>query len=244
MSATTRPAPISETERHQRLATLRLSMETAGIQAVLLGSTESLRYFTGLVWHQSERLVGALITAGDLFYIVPGFERSRVDSLSKLDGEIVTWEEDESSAETVANLLSPKDRVALDDALPLFVYHALARTIGTDRLVDGARLIRDIRLRKSETEIGIIQYAMNLTLEVHRRAHGFVKPGVLASDVVRYIDEQHRSLGAEAGSSFCIVSFGEATSLPHGADGEQTYAPAATSSSSTPAAVSMDTIPT
>ncbi|WP_160008715.1 Xaa-Pro peptidase family protein [Rhizobium sp. 18055] len=225
MSATARPSPISETERRQRLATLRASMDAGNVEAVLLGSTESLRYFTGLVWHQSERLVGALITRSDLFYIVPGFERSRVDSLPKLAGTIVTWEEDENSAETVAGLLSPKDRVALDDALPLFVYHALAASIGAERLSDGARLIRDIRLRKSAAEIGIIQYAMNLTLEVHRRAHGFIRPGVLASDVVRYIDEQHRSLGAEAGSSFCIVSFGEATSLPHGADGEQTYAP-------------------
>jgi Xaa-Pro dipeptidase len=66
---------------------------------------------------------------------------------------------------------------------------------------------------------------MNLTLEVHRRAHAFIKPGVLASDVVRHIDEQHRALGAISGSSFCIVSFGAATSLPHGADGEQTYTP-------------------
>jgi Xaa-Pro dipeptidase len=224
MSATPRPAPISETERRERLATLRSRMGAAGVDAVLLGSTESLRYFTGLVWHQSERLVGALITQADLFYIVPGFERSRVDSLPKLEGAIVTWEEDENSAETVAALLTAKGRVALDDALPLFVYHALAKALGAERLVDGARLIRDIRLRKSAAEIGIIQYAMNLTLEVHRRAHAYIKPGVLASDVVRYIDGQHRALGAAGGSSFCIVSFGEATSLPHGADGEQTYA--------------------
>ncbi|MBB3962797.1 M24 family metallopeptidase [Rhizobium metallidurans] len=224
MPATPRPAPISETERRQRLSTLRRRMGAAGVNAVLLGSTESLRYFTGLVWHQSERLVGALITQDDLFYVVPGFERSRVDSLPKLEGAIVTWEEDENSAETVAGLLSAKDRVALDDALPLFVYHALAEALGAERLVDGARLVRDIRLRKSTAEIGIIQYAMNLTLEVHRRAHAYIKPGVLASDVVRYIDEQHRALGAAGGSSFCIVSFGQATSLPHGADGEQTYA--------------------
>jgi Xaa-Pro dipeptidase len=224
MSATPRPSPIPETERRERLSTLRSRMGAAGVDAVLLGSTESLRYFTGLVWHQSERLVGALITQADLFYIVPGFERSRVDSLPKLDGAIVTWEEDENSAETVAGLLSAKGRVALDDALPLFVYHALAKELGEERLVDGARLIRDIRLRKSAAEIGIIQYAMNLTLEVHRRAYAYIKPGVLASDVVRYIDEQHRALGADSGSTFCIVSFGEATSLPHGADGEQTYA--------------------
>ena len=47
-----------------------------------------------------------------------------------------------------------------------------------------------------------------------------ITPGVAASDVVRFIDQQHRAAGAE-GESFCIVSFGEATSLPHGADGEQ-----------------------
>ncbi|WP_283193197.1 Xaa-Pro peptidase family protein [Rhizobium sp. AN80A] len=224
MSDTPRPAPISEAARRQRLSTLRSQMGAAGVNAVLLGSTESLRYFTGLVWHQSERLVGALITQDDLFYVVPGFERSRVDSLPKLEGAIITWEEDENSAQTVAGLLSAKDRVALDDALPLFVYHALAEALGAERLVDGARLLRDIRLRKSAAEIGIIQYAMNLTLEVHRRAHAYIKPGVLASDVVRYIDEQHRALGAAGGSSFCIVSFGQATALPHGADGEQTYA--------------------
>ena len=41
-------------------------------------------------------------------------------------------------------------------------------------------------------EIALIQYAMNLTLEVQKRAHALLKPGILASDVVRYIDQQHR----------------------------------------------------
>ncbi len=86
-------------------------------------------------------------------------------------------------------------------------------------------LIREQRICKSENEIAIIQYAMNLTLEVHRRAHAMIKPGVAASEVVRFIGEQHRALGARGGSTFCIVSFGAATALPHGADGEQFYQP-------------------
>ncbi|MBL0373390.1 aminopeptidase P family protein [Rhizobium sp. KVB221] len=224
MSSAPRPTPISDAERQLRLGRLRASMDAANVQGVLLGSTESLRYFTGLVWYPSERLLGALVTATGLFYIVPGFELSKVDSMPKLAGEIVTWQEDESNAERISALLGPKDRLALDDALPLFAYHALAKSFGADRLVDGGRLIRDIRLRKSAAEIDIIQYAMNLTLEVQRRAHAFIKPGIKASEVIRYIDEQHRALGAAGGSSFCIVSFGEATSLPHGAEGEQTYA--------------------
>lgn len=217
------PPRISDNERLQRLASLRQKLAEAGVGALLLGSTESLRYFTGLVWHPSERLLGAVVTQTDLVYIVPGFERSRVETLPHLDGEIRVWQEEENSAALVAGLLRPGETLAVDDALPLFVYHALKREIPAERLIDGGPIIRALRLRKSAAEIDIIQYAMELTLEVHRRAHAFIKPGIAASEVMRFIDEQHRQLGARGGSSFCIVSFGEATALPHGADGEQFY---------------------
>lgn len=220
-----RPPHITMEERHERLAALRRSMAEARVDGVLLGSSESLRYFTGLVWHQSERLVGAVILHDRLVYVVPGFEQSRVETLPRLEGEIAVWQEDEDSADLVASLLPHAAKLALDDELPLFVYHALARALGTDRLVDGTRLLRDLRLCKSPSEIALIQYAMDLTLEVHRRAHAYIRPGIAASEVVRLIDAEHRALGASGGSSFCIVSFGTATSLPHGADGEQHYAP-------------------
>jgi Xaa-Pro dipeptidase len=216
---------IADQERSARLSRLRKAIEEQNLGGVLLGSTESLSYFTGLVWHQSERLLGAVVTPTALHYIVPGFELSRVESLPHLPGEIHVWQEEENSASLVASLVPDGRKLALDDSLPLFVYHALARDLGAERLLDGGPLVRSHRLRKSQTEIDIIQYAMNLTLEVHRRAHAILKPGIRASEVVRYIDEQHRALGAEGGSTFCIVSFGEATSLPHGADGDQVYAP-------------------
>lgn len=217
-----KPAAISDAERQERLQRLRVKMGEQGFSAVLLGSTESLRYFTGLVWHQSERLLGAVITLDALHYIVPGFEQSRVDTLPHIEGEVHLWQEEESPSGLVASLAGSSGLIALDDALPLFIYHSLAAKVGPDRLVDGGPVIRGLRLLKSSAEIAIIDYAMNLTLDVHKRAHAMMKPGVLASDVVRFIDEQHRELGGEGGSSFCIVSFGEATSLPHGADGEQT----------------------
>ncbi|TCR88009.1 Xaa-Pro peptidase family protein [Rhizobium sp. BK376] len=217
-------ARITDEERQERLAHLRQSMEAAGLAAFLLGSTESLRYFTGLVWHPSERLVGALVTPTKLIYIAPGFECSRIETLPRLAGEIAAWEEHESSSQLITDLIPANGKLGLDEEIALFVYHSLAGVFGADRLVDGGAIVRDIRVRKSKAEIDIIRYAMGLTLEVHRRAHALMKPGIRASEVVRYIDEQHRLLGAPEGSSFCIVSFGLATSLPHGADGDQTLA--------------------
>lgn len=216
-----RPAPISDAQRLQRLETLRRAMLDQDIAALLLGSTESLRYFTGLVWHQSERLLGAVVTQTGLHYIVPGFEKTRVDTLPHVEGDIHLWQEEESPAELVATLVGQKGRIALDEALPLFVYHALANACGQERLVDGGPLISGLRSIKSAEESAIIQYAMDLTLEVHKRAHAAMKPGIRASEMVRFIDEQHRALSGGSRSHFCIVSFGSATSLPHGADGDQ-----------------------
>lgn len=216
---------IGTEERLQRLALLQDKLRDRGIGGLLIGSTESLRYFTGLVWHISERFLGALVTPSDVIYIVPGFEQSRVESLPHLPGDIRVWQEEENSAALIASLLPAGATLAIDDAVPLFVYNALKQEIPAERLLDGGALIREQRICKSASEIAIIQYAMDLTLEVHRRAHAMIKPGIAASEVVRFIDEQHRALGAAGGSSFCIVSFGTATSLPHGADGEQFYQP-------------------
>ncbi|MET0171805.1 MAG: Xaa-Pro peptidase family protein [Agrobacterium vaccinii] len=220
-----KPDLIGDAERKQRLDRLRRLMEEQGVSALLLGSSESLRYFTGLVWHQSERLLGAVVTQDALHYVVPGFEKSRVDTLPHLDGEVHIWQEEERPAALVASLVGATGCVALDDALPLFIYHSLARELGQDRLCDGGPMIGRLRACKSSTEIAIIQYAMNLTLDVQKRAHGIMRHGIRASEVVRFIDEQHLALGGDGGSSFCIVSFGTATALPHGADGDQILQP-------------------
>ncbi|HEX8047204.1 M24 family metallopeptidase [Rhizobium sp.] len=219
------PVPrITEDERQLRLSKLRQSIEAEGLAGMLFGPTESLRYFTGLVWHLSERFLGALVTPTALYYIVPGFERSRVETLPHLPGEILVWQEEESSVALISSLVGGSDKLALDDDLPLFFYHALAAEIGVERLTDGGRLTRNLRRIKSPAEIALIQYAMELTLDIHKQAHALLKPGIKASEVVDFIDRRHRQAGADGGSTFCIVSFGAATSLPHGADGDQTLA--------------------
>jgi Xaa-Pro dipeptidase len=221
LSAWSHPvAAITHEERQSRLSRLRERMQAHGIAATLLGPTESLRYFTGLVWHLSERLLGAVVTEDKLIYIVPGFERSRVETLPRLPGDIAVWEEEESPSALVAKLAGPSGKLALDDALPLAFYHAFTEQMGAQRLVDGGPIIRSLRAIKSPAEIDIIRYAMSITLDIHGKVRDMLTPGTAASDVVRFIDQQHRAAGA-AGSSFCIVSFGVATSLPHGADGEQ-----------------------
>lgn len=209
-----KPPPIGVEERQRRVGALRLRMEKSGIGAVLLGSTSNLRYFTGIVWHPSERFLGALITDDRIDYIGPGFERTKVESLISLPGELLTWEEEENPYRLIADRAGGM-AIALDGDLPLFMYRALRRELADERLRDAVPITAPLRARKSPAEIALLQHAKNITLETHRRTHASLQEGVMASQVARLIDETHRELGG-SGNTFCIVAFGSDTSLPHG----------------------------
>lgn len=218
------PTPISAVERQARLAGLRHGMEAAGVETVLLGSTSSLRYFTGVDWYPSERLLGALVHAsGELDYITPRFEQDKVEGLITLPGEILAWEEEESPWRLVADRIGTTGRMAVDERIALAMYRSLRAEIDDARLADAAPLIHPLRSRKSPAEIALMRHAKAITLEVQRRAHDRLRVGQSASEVVRFIDDQHRALGG-SGSTFCIVSFGEDTALPHGGEGDRALA--------------------
>jgi Xaa-Pro dipeptidase len=209
--------PIAAAERMERMTRLRALMANSGAHAVLLGATSSLRYFTGVVWHPSERFTGALIFKDRIEYVCPGFEREKVRGIISLAGEIFTWEEEEDPFALIARRAGAGARIALDEHLPLFMFRRLAASIDPRRLLDAGPMTTALRARKSSAEIALMSRAKAITLEVQRRAHGFLHEGVLASEVAFFIDQEHRKL-AGAGSTFCIVSFGEDTALPHGGE--------------------------
>ncbi len=218
------PPPIGVAERQSRLDALRSAMAEAGMDAVLLGATSSLRYFTGIAWHPSERFLGALVHAkGGVDYIAPRFELEKVRQLITIGGEVLTWEEEESPFRLVASHIAPNAYIGVDDQMALFMYRHLRREITDEKLGDAGPLINRLRRCKSLTEIALMQHAKTITLEVHRRAHAQLHVGQLASEVVRFIDSEHRAL-AGASNTFCIVSFGEDTSLPHGIEGDRALA--------------------
>jgi Xaa-Pro dipeptidase len=216
------PPAIDAAERRARIAKLAAGMRAQNLSAVLLGPTTGLRYFTGIGWHPSERFTGALVHAdGTLEYICPRFERDKVSGLITLEGEMSNWEEEQSPAALIAGRVT--GTLGVDDQMALFFYRALARNIAPERLAYAGPLINSLRRSKSPAEIALMQHAKTITLDVQRRAWKSLVPGVRASEVESFIDAQHRALGG-SGNIFCIVSFGEDTSLPHGGETDRALA--------------------
>lgn len=218
--------PITADERRARIQAMAARLRAKGLSALLLGPTASLRYFTGLDWYPSERLTGALIHAdGRLEYVCPRFELDKIGGLTSASnavaGELLTWEEEESPYALAATRVPSGGKLAIDDQAAAFIWLGLSKALGADRVIDGGPLITEMRSRKSLAEIALLTRAKAITLEVQRRTRHWLKAGVLTSEVKRFIDAEHRKLGGEGGSWFCLVSFGDDTCLPHGGEGDR-----------------------
>ena len=216
--------PIDKPERLRRLEKAQQLMARTGADALIVGAGPSLRYFAGVTWGATDRLVAAIIPArGDPVMICPGFESGSLEASLAIDASVHLWEEDESPFRLVARLLATwgASVLAFDPALSFQVFNELRKESTSCAIVDGSAVINECRMIKSESELALMRQAKLMTLEVQRRAARILHTGIRASAVKRFIDDAHRLLGAEAGSTFCAVQFGEVTAFPHGVPGDQ-----------------------
>ncbi|KTT68112.1 M24 family metallopeptidase [Sphingomonas sanguinis] len=213
------PAPvITAQERARRMDRARELTAQMGADAILIGAGASLRYFTGVAWGATERLVAMLLPVkGDPIFICPAFELGSFEaSLSIPATDIRLWEEDESPSALVADALNGAKTLAIDPALAFLFVDRIRQAAPGVSLVSGAPVVDGCRSIKSPAEIALMQQAMDITLEVQRRAARILHEGIRASEVIRFIDQAHRALGASTGNYFCAVQFGRSTAFPHG----------------------------
>jgi Xaa-Pro dipeptidase len=219
-----RPPAIAAAEYEARLERARGLAAALGADALLVGAGASLRYFTGVPWGATERLVALLLPRkGRPIMICPAFELGSLQADLKIEADIRLWQEHDSPAALTAQALAEigADVLALDPAAPFLLFSALDKAAPSLRMMDATPVIDGCRGVKSPAELALMRYAKAITLDVHRRAAAILAAGIAASAVKRFIDTAHRAAGADGGSTFCAVQFGRATAYPHGLPGDQ-----------------------
>ena len=210
---------IGMPEYRARLDRARGLTAALGADALLVPAGPSLRYFTGVPWGATERLVALLLpVSGEPIIVCPRFEAGTLAADLTIAADLRFWEEDDSPVALVADAARGMGTVAVDPLLPFGWGEALRRA-GVSP-VDGAAAIDGCRMVKSPAELACLGAAKAMTLDVQRRAAAILRPGIAASEVVRFIDAAHHAIGG-GGSYFCAVQFGRATAFPHGLPGDQ-----------------------
>ncbi len=223
--------PIALAEYEARIAKAQQRMEQLGLDAVFLSAGANLEYFTGVRWSPSERMVGAILpTKGALEYLAPAFEEGTIRDFMVVEGPVNGWQEHESPYRLLLDSLSHmgikpntslRPCIGLCPSLPFFMFDGLRLLDAGYAFTDASVITGYCRQRKSSAELALMQRAKDMTLEVHKAAASILREGISTTEVVQFIEQAHRAVGAP-GSTFCIVLFGQASAFPHGVKYPQT----------------------
>jgi Xaa-Pro dipeptidase len=221
VSLTNELKPITEEERQQRLAGLQACMASHDLDAVIVTPGANMRYFFGLTWRETERLVCAVISRSTVIFVCPKFEDTALLAALSSPVDCVWWEEHEDPRQAVANVLAEGSLsiIGIDPNCSFGQVHALSKATRST-LTSAGDLFQSLRAQKSSTELALLQAAKSLTLQVHQQTFEWMRHGLRMSEVIAKIDQLHRAGGADNGSFFCAVQFGEGTSHPHGVPGD------------------------
>lgn len=212
-------APITVEERKARVEKAQRLMSEQKIEALILDSGTSLKYFTGISWWPSERPMVAIIPAkGELKYVCPGFEEARFRELIKIGKDVYAWQEDESPYKQMANAIKDagilSGNIGIEERVRFFIADGLRKAAPDLNIVSGDPITIPCRLIKSAAEIALMQKASDITVEAIKEGAKGLKEGMSPGDVAAIIEGAQQQLGNDAG--FALVLFGTASAFPHG----------------------------
>jgi Xaa-Pro dipeptidase len=211
--------PITIAERKGRIEKAQRLLAEAKMEALVLDAGTSLEYFTGISWWPSERPLVAIIPArGDVQYVCPGFEESRLHELITIGKNVYVWQEDESPYKQIATALKDNGvrsgNVGMEERLRFFIFDGVRKEASHLNYVSGDPVSAECRLIKSPAELALMQKANDITVAAMKIGISSLEEGMSPQDFSDIVSNAHVQLGAAP--DFAGVNFGPASALPHG----------------------------
>ena len=216
--------PISPEERKMRVAKAQKLMAEKQIQAIILDAGVNMNYFTGISWYPSERSMLAVIPVkGEINFICPAFEEDRFLELAPTGTKVSIWEEDENPFALTTCVLKgigiEKGQIGIDEFCRFFIFDGLRKSDASFQFVSADPITIPCRIIKSPAEIALMQKANDATVKAIQAGISALTMGCTPRQISQKIAQAHTEQGVMPG--FASVTFGVATSFPHGSSRKQ-----------------------
>ncbi|MFL6240479.1 MAG: M24 family metallopeptidase [Actinomycetes bacterium] len=202
-------------ELTSRVARAQSLMREAGVDVLLLSPGADLRYLSGYAAIALERLTCLVLPAeGDPRLVVPRLEQPAAAASPAGEFlEIVVHEETDDAFRLVADFCGAAMSVGL--ANRMWAEQVLRfRSVMDAEQVTAGGVLRDLRMRKTATEVAALRAAGGAIDRVHARMGEWLQPGRTEAEVGRDIAEAIVAEGHET-VNFVIVGSGPNGASPH-----------------------------
>ena len=196
----------------------RRSAGDQGLDALFISGEENFQYFAGtsasVALHHSLTRPSIFILPldGEPMAITQGIDNISVSSyVTEKRGysEILSFPH-ETVLEVLNELGLDKGRVGVElgheqrMGMPVGAYLALVEALPQTQFVDASEILIELRMVKSEEELGFIRRAVNITDRARQRLFDLVRPGMTERDVARLMRQLIQEEGGDR-TSFVIL---------------------------------------
>jgi Xaa-Pro dipeptidase len=221
-----RVKPIRVDEFQARIAHAQQLMNSPAppIDALYVTPGTTLRYFTGIRWWNSERLLALLIPRnGNSVIVCPAFEEDRLREQLRWPIDVRVWPEDESPYALAASALGDRGirtgTIGVEETTRFVFFDGLRQAASHCHYVSGDPVTHLCRAPKSEHELELMRLACQATFDVYKAAFASLREGMKQSEIGDMVGRAYRQMGL-AGDAFAL--FGSAAAFPHGTREDRT----------------------
>ena len=192
--------------------------------ALFIGPSTSLYYFTGIHWHLSERLLAVIVPrSGQPILVSPAFEEGRMRESLRYPMEVRVWQEDESPTKIIAGALADRGmrtgRVGIEETLPFTFYDHFHAAGPAYEAVSADPVTIACRAQKSAHELELMRLACTATCEAYREVFANLKEGMSEKAIGDLVIAGFAKMNLRGEA---LVLLGAAAALPHGSKQPQT----------------------
>lgn len=213
------PFPPEEFER--RLSDVRERMRADDLAALLLTDPSDVFYLTGYSTFEVSVHIALVVTEMDLMLQVPSIETGPATITTRVEQVIgYRWESMDEVLEPLANALAEArgQRLGIDawhGSLRTGVVTGLKARLGKTEFVDASKLVKSIRIVKSDAELQYLKRSAEITCTGIETAAAVVRPGLTDNDIAAVGAEALLKAGSEFMSMQPIVTTGARSSVIH-----------------------------
>jgi Xaa-Pro aminopeptidase len=213
------PFPADEFQR--RLTAVREKMRAEQLAALLLTDPSDVFYLTGYSTFEVSVHIALVVTEHDLTLQVPSIETGPATITTRVERVLgYRWESIDEVLDPLASALSAarRQRIGIDcwhGSLRTGVLHGLRARLPESEFADASKLVKSIRIVKSEAELAYLKKSAQITCQGIETAAAVVRPGITDNDIAAVGAEALLKAGSEFMSMQPIVTTGARSSVIH-----------------------------
>lgn len=193
-------------------------LKNQGCSWLALVPGPNLYYFTGLSLKQSERISFALLSnAGDLVFILPEVEQSKVEKENATD--ILVYADKEGIESLFPHPFFDgisKVSIAVEDNHMRLVEAEVLQQFGFEKIVSFSEELYRERIIKSEKEAKNIQSAVHILETSLQKVLKITRSGMTELEIAAILEFEMKKAGSKGTPFETIVASGERAAMPHG----------------------------